>query len=120
VGAVGIEVSKGTVELRNLKILEFPNEEDEAFRRGAVLADTPGLQMPTLLEEVKPHYTAEAMSAMIKGSVLLECIVLKDGTVGRVRIVRSLDPGWMRWPSARRGGGASTPACLPASPWRFS
>ena len=38
-----------------------------------------------------PSYTAEAMRAKVQGAVMVEAIVRKDGSVGQVRIVRSLD-----------------------------
>ena len=50
-----------------------------------------GVTTPRVLKEVKPQYTAQAMRAKIQGSVLLECVVLPDGTAGSVRVVRSLD-----------------------------
>jgi protein TonB len=50
-----------------------------------------GVIGPRLIKETKPAYTADAMRAKIQGLVLLEAIVLPDGSVGRVRIVRSLD-----------------------------
>src|SRR5436190_1392929 len=50
-----------------------------------------GVTAPMLLRETKPKYTAEAMRARIQGVVLLECVVMPDGSVGDVRVVRSLD-----------------------------
>jgi protein TonB len=50
-----------------------------------------GVSWPRLLREVKPNYTAEAMRAQIEGLVQLEIVVLADGSVGRVNLVRSLD-----------------------------
>ena len=44
------------------------------------------------LRQVRPQYTSEAMQAKIQGLVTLEALVLADGTVGEVRIARSLDP----------------------------
>jgi TonB family protein len=52
---------------------------------------TNGLTSPRLLKEVKPSYTGEAMRARIQGVVRLECIVELDGTVGAIRVVKSLD-----------------------------
>lgn len=46
---------------------------------------------PKVIKEAKPTYTPEAMSARIQGSVLLEAVVNADGTVGEVRVKRSLD-----------------------------
>ena len=51
-----------------------------------------GVTQPRLLREVKPNYTAEAMRAKIQGVVWLEAVVLENGSVGQVRVIRSLDP----------------------------
>ena len=51
-----------------------------------------GIVNPRLLREVKPQYTAEARRAKITGTVFMEVVVLPDGTVGDVRVTRSLDP----------------------------
>src|SRR4029077_6280042 len=61
-----------------------------AYRLGS------GVATPVLLREVKPQYTSDAMRAKIQGTVLVECVVNKDGTVGDVQVVRSLDSvfGW--------------------------
>jgi hypothetical protein len=48
----------------------------DAFR----VAD--GATLPRLVREVKPRYTSLAMQAMIRGTVLIECVVQADGTVG--------------------------------------
>jgi TonB family protein len=50
-----------------------------------------GVSWPRLTIEVKPNYTVEAMRARIEGVVELDIVVLADGSVGRVRLVRSLD-----------------------------
>jgi len=50
----------------------------------------PGVTIPRVLKEVKPQHT-DAMRARIQGSVMLECVVKTDGTVGDVRVIRSLD-----------------------------
>ncbi|MGE0815188.1 MAG: energy transducer TonB [Vicinamibacterales bacterium] len=50
-----------------------------------------GVISPRILREVKPKYTAEAMRAKVQGEVVLRCVVLPDGSVGRVEIVKSLD-----------------------------
>jgi protein TonB len=51
-----------------------------------------GVMMPTVLSEVKPSYTADAMRQKIQGIVMVEAVVLPDGGVGQVQVVRSLDP----------------------------
>lgn len=50
-----------------------------------------GVSQPTLIRDVRPNYTSEAMRAKIQGSVELEVVVLEDGTVGPVRVTKSLD-----------------------------
>ena len=53
-----------------------------------------GVSAPRLIYEVKPNFTVDAMRAKIQGVVLMDVIVLPDGSVdARIRITRSLDPG---------------------------
>jgi protein TonB len=68
-----------------------------------------GVQLPQPLKEVKPQYTADAMRAKVQGTVLLECVVLPDGTVGSVEVVRSLDSTF----------GLDQEAIKAAKQWRF-
>jgi len=53
-----------------------------------------GVSDPVLVREVKPNYTADALRAKIQGTVVMEAVVLADGTIDprSIRIVRSLDP----------------------------
>lgn len=50
-----------------------------------------GVSLPVVVTQVKAEYTAAAMKARIEGTVVLESVVLEDGTVGDVRVQRSLD-----------------------------
>lgn len=74
-----------------------------AYRPGA------GITLPSVLSEVKPAYTADAMRAKVQGSVWLECIVMPDGSVGEVKVTRSLDPIF----------GLDQEAIKAAKRWRF-
>lgn len=74
-----------------------------AFRPGA------GITLPSVIREVKPAYTADAMRAKVQGAVWLECIVMPDGSVGDVRVTRSLDPIF----------GLDQEAIKAAKMWRF-
>ncbi len=58
------------------------------YRQGQDKDVTP----PRLSFEVRPQYPREAMRARIEGLVVLSCVVTPEGTVGPVRVVRSLDP----------------------------
>jgi len=76
---------------------------------GGVYRPGSGVINPRILREVKPQYTADAMRAKVQGTVLLECVVLADGTVGRVDVVKSLDPTF----------GLDAEAVKAAKQWRF-
>jgi periplasmic protein TonB len=68
-----------------------------------------GVDSPIPVFQPKPQYTSQAMRAKIQGLVLLECIVMPDGTVGRVQVLRSLDPTF----------GLDQEAIKAARSWRF-
>ena len=76
---------------------------------GGVYRPGSGVINPRILREIKPQYTADAMRAKVQGTVLLECVVLPDGSVGRVDVVRSLDPTF----------GLDQEAVKAAKQWRF-
>ena len=71
----------------------------------------PGVDVenPRVIDEVTPKYTAEAMRAKVQGVVWLDAVVLPDGTVGDVQIVKSLDPVF----------GLDEEAIKAARRWRF-
>jgi protein TonB len=69
-----------------------------------------GVGTPRVLKEVKPQYTAQAMRAKIQGTVLLECVVLPDGTAGNVKVIRSLDSSF----------GLAQEAIKAARQWQFA
>ena len=58
---------------------------------GGVFRPGNGVEIPRMLRNVRPSYTAEAMRAKVQGVVLVEAVVLPDGTVGDVTVIRSLD-----------------------------
>lgn len=73
-----------------------------------------GISPPTLVREVKPSYTDEARRRGIEGDVVLEIVVRRDGSVGDVRVKRSLGAGleqraidavrqWRFGPARRQG-----------------
>jgi periplasmic protein TonB len=67
-----------------------------------------GITPPSLEREVKPTYTEEARRRGLEGDVLLDVVVRSDGTVGSVRVVRSL------------GAGLDERAIDAVRQWRFS
>jgi periplasmic protein TonB len=50
-----------------------------------------GVSSPTLIRNFEPKYTSDAMRAKIQGVVELDAVVQPNGTVGDVRIIKSLD-----------------------------
>jgi len=69
-----------------------------------------GITSPRLIKEVKPSYTGDAMRAKIQGLVTMEAVVMPDGSVGRIQILRSLDPQF----------GLDQEAVRTVKQWRFA
>jgi protein TonB len=83
---------------------------------GGVFRLGSGINNPVLLKEVRPNYTPEAMRLKIQGVVVLEAVILPNGTVGDVKIIKSLDSAtgldaeaikaaksWLFRPATRQG-----------------
>ena len=62
-------------------------EDARVYKPGA------GVSAPVVVKEVKPQYTSDAKDAKIQGTVVLECVVRVDGTIGDVTVITSLDAG---------------------------
>ena len=77
---------------------------------GGVYRAGNGVNNPRVLREVRPQYTSDAMRAKVQGTVLLECVVRPDGSVGDVQVIRSLDPTF----------GLDQEAIKAAKQWRFA
>jgi protein TonB len=58
-----------------------------AYRLGS------NITYPTPIRQPNPTYTSDAMRAKITGVVTLEAVVKADGTIGDVRVIKSLDRG---------------------------
>lgn len=67
-----------------------------------------GVDPPRLLKEVRADYTDEARRRSITGAVLLEIVVMRNGSVGDVRVVRGL------------GAGLDERAVQAVRQWRFA
>ena len=66
-----------------------------------------GITPPGILREVKPDYTEEARRRGIEGDVVVEIVVLRDGSVGNIRLLQGL------------GGGLDQRAIDAVRQWRF-
>ena len=60
---------------------------------GGVFRVGGGVSAPSIIKKVDPQYSEEARKARYQGTVILEAIVQKDGSVQIVRVVRSLGFG---------------------------
>ena len=58
---------------------------------GKVFTAKDGVTLPSVVHEVKPDYTPEAMQAGIQGSMEMSVVVLASGEVGTVTVTKSLD-----------------------------
>lgn len=77
---------------------------------GVVRFGTVGTTAPRLVREARPAYTADAKRAGIQGVVGMEVVVRADGTVGDVRVTRSLDKTF----------GLDDEAVKTVKKWRFA
>lgn len=50
-----------------------------------------GVSAPRLIRDVKPQYSAGAMRRRVNGSLLLRCVVDRDGMPTRLEIIEPLD-----------------------------
>jgi TonB family protein len=76
---------------------------------GGIYRPGSGVSLPEVITEVKPQYTADAMRAKVQGVVWLECIVMPDGSVGNIKVTKSLDSVF----------GLDQEAVKAARRWRF-
>jgi periplasmic protein TonB len=67
-----------------------------------------GIEPPRLLKEVRADYTEEARRQGLRGEVVLELVVRRDGSVGDIRVLQGL------------GGGLNNQAMLAVRQWRFA
>ncbi len=70
--------------------LEY-GEQPVAEKRDPMLVAA-GVTPPVLVRKVEPVYPAAARSAAQKGKVIVQCVIEEDGTVSRVKILKSEAP----------------------------
>jgi TonB family protein len=113
------------VEAAMRPVLRVPLQELDAASLPADLhaSSTPGLRVPKVRRSIRPQYTLAAMRAIRQGVVLLDVVILADGTVGGARVTRSLDPDldrealiaaryWLFEPAQLEGRAVATRAAL--------
>jgi TonB family protein len=87
-GRVGLRARDGDVEVRNVGIRDLSAQPlfEEALEAGGQVP------APQLVQDVRPRYVAGAIKRRVEGEVVVECVVMEDGSVGAVRVLRALDP----------------------------
>jgi TonB family protein len=59
---------------------------------GGIYRPGSGVTPPVLVKKVSPDFTADALARKIQGEVIVEVVILKDGTVRPVRVLQGLSP----------------------------
>jgi periplasmic protein TonB len=77
------------------------------FSDGVFRIGSSGVTSPTVIYRVEPQYSEEARRARFQGTVVLQAIVRRDGTIDILRVVRSL------------GFGLDENAITALKQWRF-
>ena len=104
------------LDLRDLRVhADTSNDQGLRITRAVIRSNVScaaekGVACPRVLHEERPQYTSAAMRAKIQGSVTLEIVVRPDGSVGDVRVIRSLDSSF----------GLDRQAIIAAKKWRFA
>jgi protein TonB len=76
---------------------------------GGVFQPGNGISNPTLIRQVTPAYTSDAMRAKVQGVAVVGCVIEVDGRPSQCHIVRSLDSTF----------GLDLEAMKAAQQWRF-
>ena len=95
-------------------------QQEQPYRPG------PGIENPAPIRSVQPKYTRDAMTNRIEGVVEIEAVVMPDGTIGQVQVVKSLDAihgldneamaaakQWRFRPGVLKNDGRAVPAAIP-------
>jgi protein TonB len=88
---VAFESSVGTQSTRPQSSVAVAQDPSDPWPPAGVSRIGEGVTAPEITYESKPAYTAAARKEQIQGTVEMEAVVETDGTVGEVKVVRSLD-----------------------------
>ena len=91
-GHIALSAPDQTVQFKAIAIRTLPRPRAPFHPEIAEAVPGSLIQFPKPLTNPKPRYTADAMRARISGKIVMQAVVLPDGTVGDVQIVQALDP----------------------------
>jgi TonB family protein len=92
-----------------MRAIERPPAGRSGFAEGVASASSPGIVRPQVVRQPNPKYTPNGMKAKMQGNIEMEGVVQTDGTIGDVRVVKSLDALF----------GLDTEAMKAFREWRF-
>jgi TonB family protein len=90
-GYIAFQVSRGAIVFQNVRAARLAPASD-SFGQGAYRASEPGIVKPRALTTAQPLYPREPHDLEIQGSVGLELVVDSSGSVGDIRVTKSLHP----------------------------
>lgn len=108
-GYLALWSKDGTAQFRGFEVRQLPPPRLESSGTAVVALPGSGVIVPRPVNREHPRYTPEAMRARIQGTVVLSAVVMPDGTVSDVVMLRSLDPRL----------GLDDVAIAAARKWRF-
>ena len=91
-GQILLENRRGSVQLRNIRLVDRASAVGRS--EGVISLEqlkNAGGQVPKIAREMRPPYTPDAMRRKVQGVVTLAVIILQDGSIGPIAVVRSLD-----------------------------
>jgi TonB family protein len=91
-GYIALQSSRGSgIEFRNLRAESLPPAQ-EPFGRNAYRTSESGVELPRAVARAQPFYPREPHGQGIQGTVKLEVVIERTGSVGDVRVIKSLHP----------------------------
>lgn len=90
-GVILFAIDKGALELRNVSVRELEYRNSVPNDVYPLREKPPGLAAPVLKKQVNALYPPESLRKRVEGLVELEAVVLEDGAVGSVNVVKSPD-----------------------------
>jgi TonB family protein len=104
-----VEKARGRATITVSRVDRLLFDPTAARLTDAVNLTDPGVSRPRILRQLNPQYTADAMRRKIQGQVEMDAVIMTDGRVGDIKVVRSLDSVY----------GLDDEAVATARLWRF-
>lgn len=90
-GRIGFRAGRGGIELRAMRVAPLAKPRS-TFHTELPAAEDPGIALPTLKKHATPVYPSRARRNGVRGTVLLEIVILPDGLIGDIHLASSPHP----------------------------